>query len=231
MGSGSRAVPACLLAIVLSTAAGGDTGGLRARSPFFNGRDLTGWEGNRECWTVEKGEIVGRMVRFTRCEFLRAAKEVRNFRLVVEVKLVNDLGDSGIMFRGPVTEEGDMPGLMADIGQERWGCLVERSTQKYLAQPADLQVHRGEWNLYEVVAVGSRVLTALNGKKCCDLEVPAMPAAGRIGLQLNWGNVEVRFRKLTLEPNPLRRTQDPQVGRSRRGVKKSSRGLGFGRFL
>jgi hypothetical protein len=27
--------------------------------PIFNGKDLTGWDGNPELWKVENGEIVG----------------------------------------------------------------------------------------------------------------------------------------------------------------------------
>ncbi|HBJ85366.1 MAG TPA: DUF1080 domain-containing protein, partial [Verrucomicrobiales bacterium] len=27
--------------------------------PLFNGKDLTGWDGNPELWKVENGEIIG----------------------------------------------------------------------------------------------------------------------------------------------------------------------------
>ena len=38
---------------------------------FFNGRDLTGWQGNDKLWRVEDGEIVGRTVGLARNEFLQ----------------------------------------------------------------------------------------------------------------------------------------------------------------
>ncbi len=31
-----------------------------AAKAFFNGKDLTGWEGNREVWSVQNGELVGK---------------------------------------------------------------------------------------------------------------------------------------------------------------------------
>ena len=33
---------------------------------FFNGKDLTGWDGDPKLWSVENGEIVGKTTRASR---------------------------------------------------------------------------------------------------------------------------------------------------------------------
>lgn len=206
-----QAVALALFAAAVPSGAAGDSSALprRRATPLFDGKSLAGWEGKLELWTVENGELVGRMPNPDRCEFLRHKKELSDFRLIVEVKLANDEGDSGIMFRSDVTADGDMPGYMADIGQNRWGCLVQRANQHFFNALGKSASNRGEWNTYEILAVGNRIQLALNGHSCCDVENPNGPRSGRIGLQLNnWAPLEIRFRKFQLEidPKPVLKT-------------------------
>ena len=44
---------------------------------FFNGRDLSGWQGNQSLWSVEDGQIVGRTGGLKENEFLRNMPPVR----------------------------------------------------------------------------------------------------------------------------------------------------------
>lgn len=75
------------------------------------------------------------------------------------------------------------------------GLLWDKSGEAY--------VRPGEWNDYEIIAVGSRIRTFINGKLCVDLEDPAISRRGVIALQIHSGGAtEVRFRNLKLELNP-----------------------------
>jgi len=61
-------------------------------------------------------------------------------------------------------------------------------------------VHKGEWNRYEIEAVGQRVRTWINDQLCVDLEDPRGAPSGQIALQIHSGGpTEVRFRAPRLE--------------------------------
>ena len=94
---------------------------------FFNGRDLTGWEGDPKLWTVEDGEIVGKTTGLARNEFLRSDLAAADFRLTVQVKLVKNEGNSGIQFRSEALPDGEMKGDQADVGAGWWGKLYEEN--------------------------------------------------------------------------------------------------------
>src|SRR5262249_54993390 len=61
---------------------------------FFNGKDLTGWDGDPKLWSVEGGEVVGRSPGLKRNEFLKSQMAAGDFRLTLKVKLVPDGGNS-----------------------------------------------------------------------------------------------------------------------------------------
>jgi hypothetical protein len=172
--------------------------------PFFNGRDLQGWVGNRDLWRVEEGEIVGTSKGLKRNEFLYRDMKIGDFRLTFEVKLIPDKGNSGVQFRSLPLRSGEMRGYQADIGETWWGKLYEESRRGLLTRKeCDAFVNREGWNSYEIVAVGDRVLMALNGRLCVDLVDPKGAREGVIALQLHSGAPEeVRFRKLELQLDP-----------------------------
>lgn len=172
---------------------------------LFNGRDLEMWQGTEGLWSVEQGEIVGRAPEgLKRNEFLRSDLLLGDFRLVLEVKLTPDSENSGIQFRSEPLPDGDVKGYQADIGAGWWGKLYEEHGRGLLwDRPGDAHVKPGEWNTYEILAVGSRIRTALNGQPCVDLDDPAGARRGILALQLHSGGpMEIRFRNLRLELDP-----------------------------
>ena len=177
-------------------------------SRFFDGKTLAGWTGNAEVWRVEEGgEIVGRTeTGLARNEFLRSDFELGDFRLTLDVKLVKNEGNSGIQFRSRATTdgEGDVAGYQADIGPGWWGKLYEEHGRAVLSDKSgEPHVKPGEWNRYEIVAVGHRVKTFLNGEPCVDLDDPEGAERGIVALQVHSGGpTEVRFRNLKLELDP-----------------------------
>jgi hypothetical protein len=171
---------------------------------FFNGRDLSGWEGNTALWSVENGEIIGRSGGLEKNEFLRSTMIVGDFRMVLQVKLVEDRGNSGIQFRSEALPDGDVKGYQADIGPGWWGKLYEEHGRKLLwPQSGEPHVRAGEWNTYEILAVGDHIQTAINGQKCVDLVDPEGAKRGIIAFQLHSGGpTEVRFKEIKIEAKP-----------------------------
>ena len=171
---------------------------------FFNGKDLTGWDGNPKLWKVEEGEVVGKSPGLKRNEFLIGHLLVGDFRLTCQVKLTPNAGNSGIQFRSEALPGGEVKGYQADIGAGWWGKLYEENGRGILAKDGgEVHVKPGAWNRYEVVAVGSRIRLSINGKLCADIDDPPGARRGIFALQLHSGGpFEVRFKDLKLELNP-----------------------------
>jgi putative membrane-bound dehydrogenase-like protein len=167
---------------------------------FFNGKDLTGWRGDEKLWSVENGEIVGKTSGLKKNEFLISELSLRDFRLALDVKLVDDKGNSGVQIRSQPIENGLMRGYQCDVGPGWWGKLYEEHGRALLESKGGEQfVKKGDWNHYEIVAVGSRVRTWINGNLCVDRDDPEAARRGLTGLQLHSGDAtEVRFRNLHL---------------------------------
>ena len=95
---------------------------------FFNGRDLSGWDGDPKLWKVENGEIVGQTsTGLNHNEFLRSDLALADFRLTVLVKLVKNEGNSGIQSaarRCPEARSRDIRPMSASAG----GARCTRST-------------------------------------------------------------------------------------------------------
>jgi putative membrane-bound dehydrogenase-like protein len=171
-------------------------------SGLFNGRDLAGWSGDPELWTVENGEIVGRSPGIPHNSFLVSDLQADDFKLSFDVKLVDNVGNSGVQFRSvPVNGYHELEGYQADAGAGWWGKLYEEHGRELLWDKSGEEFLKpGEWNHYEIRAEGSHIQTWLNGHKCVDLFDPNGKRRGQFGLQIHSGPaLEVRFRNLQLE--------------------------------
>ncbi|MDX1946127.1 MAG: family 16 glycoside hydrolase [Pirellulaceae bacterium] len=193
--------------LVAYLAAGGQTPLLATKDnvgSFYSGKDLAGWVGDPKLWSVENGEIVGKTTGLAKNEFLISELSLTDFRLELEVKLVDDKGNSGIQIRSVPIENGLMRGYQCDIGPGWWGKLYEEHGRALLeAKGGEEFVKKGDWNRYEIVAAGSRVRTWINGQLCVDRDDPLGARSGVLGLQLHSGGpTEVHYRnlKLTLLP-------------------------------
>lgn len=172
---------------------------------FFNGENLDGWIADPAVWRVEGGEIVGQTkTGLKQNDFARSDLLLGDFRLLLEIRLVGDQGNSGIQFRSAVHGEKSMQGYQADVGPGWWGKLYEEHGRALLWKDSGEQhVRKDEWNTYEILAVGSRIRTAINGQPCVDLDDPQGARQGVVGLQVHSGGpTEVRFRNLRLELDP-----------------------------
>ncbi len=179
--------------------------GAETTAAFFNGKDLTGWDGAAVLWKVENGEIVGHTATgLKHNEFLKSRMTLADFRLVLKVKLVPNKENSGVQFRSERFGEFEMKGPQADIGAGWWGKLYEENGRAILSDKSgEPYLKADDWNTYEILAVGSKIRTALNGYVCVDLDDPKISRSGIIGLQIHAGGpMEVRFKDFQLELDP-----------------------------
>lgn len=173
-------------------------------SAFFDGATLTGWRGDPDVWSVEDGVIVGKTEGLDRNSFLRSDFEMGDFRLLLEVRLTPNGENGGIQFRSRELDGGDVEGYQADVGAGWWGKLYEEHGRAVLAgDQRDEHVKAEDWNTYEILAVGDRIQTAINGAPCVDLVDPDGARRGIVAFQVHSGGaVEIRYRILGLELDP-----------------------------
>ena len=177
--------------------------------PLFNGKDLTGWEGDAKLWIVEDGVLIGRSPGIKYNDFLATTKTYGDFILRFQVKLVDDKGNSGVQFRSkrvpPPSHE--VSGYQADIAPGWWGKLYDESRRgKVLAGPTDEDLKKalkpGEWNDYEVAAIGNQIELSLNGVTTVRYteEDEKIARDGIIAVQIHSGGpMEVQFRNLRIK--------------------------------
>src|SRR5262249_3959091 len=127
---------------------------------FFNGKDLTGWDGNPKLWRVDKGEIIGKTDGLKQNEFLKSHMAAGDFKLSLKVKLTPNKENSGVQFRSEVLPGGEVKGLQADIGEGWWGKLYDEHGRGLLwDQSGEKHVKTNDWNDYVVEATGNRIRT------------------------------------------------------------------------
>ncbi len=174
--------------------------------PIFNGKDLSGWEGNKELWQVRDGMIVGDSQGIRHNEFLATTKKYGDFELRLEFKLHGGKGNSGIQFRTRrVPNSTAAEGYQADIGEKYWGCLYDEHRRRKVLAPASAKLKtvlkKDDWNEYIIRAEGDHVVLKINGVTTVDYREPDDDIArtGIIALQVHSGPaMRVDFRKLRI---------------------------------
>ena len=185
--------------------------------PIFNGKTLSGWEGDPTYWRVENGALVGEITPATLLKrnsfILWRGGEVEDFELKLQYR-VSSKGNSGIGYRC-VPIEGEpwaVRGYQADIeGDDNWtGINYEERGRTFLAhrgqktivepgerprlveqfaRPEELQarVRKNDWNDYHVIVRGSRMIHILNGHLMSEV----LDRDGRLGQRRGLLGVQV----------------------------------------
>lgn len=111
---------------------------------LFNGKDLTGWEGNTKLWSVEDGAITGKTgdsgeTKIGHNTFLVwKGGTVADFELTFKYRI--EKGNSGVQYRSKELPDGDfgpiVAGYQADFeaGKTYSGILYEERGRGILAQ-------------------------------------------------------------------------------------------------
>jgi putative heme-binding domain-containing protein len=177
----------------------------QARS-FFNGKDLTGWEGLSQYWRVEDHALVGgytdRALKHN--TFLCSKKTYRDFELKFQIRLKDGQGNSGVQIRSRILDpqKYTVAGPQADIGQNYWGSLYGENFGGMMKQsPPDLvkqAVKQADFNDYYVKCVDKHVVIKINDKTMVDEDFPKLPDEGIIAWQLHTGfpSMEVTFKNI-----------------------------------
>jgi 3-keto-disaccharide hydrolase len=181
---------------------------------LFNGRNLDGWKSyGDEQWLVEDGTILGESAA-GKYGYLVSDKIYRDFDLRVRFKGEAN-GNSGLFFHCKITgqsaEGPDIQGVQAEVDPtpgHHTGGLYESGGRGWLIQPTpegEKALKSGEWNLLEVSAHGSHVVTRLNGKTIADYHDPAPKfTEGAIAFQIHTGGgVKVRWKDIEIRGMPV----------------------------
>lgn len=158
---------------------------------LFNGKDLSGWKGNKEYWSVDDGAITGRttaenLLKYNTFLIWEGGKPA-DFELKFKYKIVG--GNSGVQYRSRVIDDEKfvVSGYQADIDSSpRYtGINYEEKARKILAERGERvtigadgkkaaesigdkvelmkHVKIEDWNDYTVIAKGNRLQHIING--------------------------------------------------------------------
>ncbi len=199
------------------------------KQELFNGRNLDGWDGDPQVWSVEDGAIVGSSVdhKIKANTFLVwKGSEYDNFRLTYKARLEGD-NNSGVQYRSTLADpktwkvigyQADMhskPEYTAMLYGEGTGrsIMAERGTKAVLETESSASsvdkaafevtpVDLSQWHEYEIIANGNRLIHKLDGKTTIDVTDNHEKALKRgiIALQVHAGQpMTVYFKDINLE--------------------------------
>lgn len=183
----------------------------KEQNPFvkiFNGKDLTGWKGRTDLWTVEDGAITGRTTADKPLKFntflIWEDGQVSNFDLQFEYKIQG--GNSGVQYRSKILSEEDfvVGGYQADIDatmkyaginyeEKGRGILAQRGQRVTIAKDGEKTVEEfgdagelgqkitSDWNKYRVVAKGNKLSHYINGELMSEVIDDQTEEAGKKG--------------------------------------------------
>lgn len=187
----------------------------RTWQSLFNGKDLTGWtpRNGSASYQVHEGSIVGKTAKGSPNSFLCTEIDYEDFELMFEVKVDDDL-NSGVQIRSLSKADyknGRVHGPQVEIAANApngAGYIYSEGTGRgWISQErqANEAFRKGEWNHYQVRAVGDRIQTWINGTPVADVSDSESPRSGFIGLQVHSipqdkGPFEVRWRQLFVRP-------------------------------
>ena len=197
----------------------------------FNGRDLTGWEGGPEYWSVEDGCLTGKTdgtLRYNRFLTWRGGT-LRNFEMRVQVK-VSPGGNSGLQYRGterPDLGETVVTGYQCDVVAKRPdynGMLYEERGRRILAHSGEKVVidpngqpwvvgsfplksfPPGEWHEYRVLAEGNHYRHWIDGEPTVDvidLDEKGRKLKGVLAVQVHVGpEMKIQYKDFYLKTLP-----------------------------
>jgi type 1 glutamine amidotransferase len=177
-----------------------------AWQPLFDGKSLAGWTGDPQVWKAEDGVLVGESkAGLQHNNFLRTERRYGDFIVKFQVRLVPDEGNSGLQFRSEWLPDGEMYGYQADMGKGWWGCLYDESTGRNVLvnsyeEKGRQAVKKGDWNEYQVEAIGRKVKLTINGVVTSEYEDSIDRPDGHLAVQVHAGGpLKVEFRDLLIE--------------------------------
>jgi hypothetical protein len=187
---------ACAL-LTLASANAGDSS-----KHFFNGKDLTGWEGLEEYWTVKDGTLTGAHKGLSFNTFLCSKHKFSDFEMKFQVKLTGGGANSGIQIRSHIhdAKKFAVTGPQCDMGGPYWGSLYGENFGGMMkaadGKLVEKILKKDDFNDYYIKCVGQHVTIKLNGETTVDQDFDKawaeggkgrkeLPADGIIAFQLH----------------------------------------------
>ncbi|MFZ4595213.1 MAG: family 16 glycoside hydrolase, partial [Verrucomicrobiaceae bacterium] len=199
--------------------------------PLFNGKDLTGWDGNPELWKVENGEIVGtttgpEQLAYNQFLIWRGGV-VKNFELKAKIKQVGN--NTGIQYRSkelPENGKWSIGGYQCDIHpahpnnamvyEERGRGIIVQNGQSVVIDPEakrwlvsehePVKVDIAEWHEYTVIARGNHLIHKIDGQVTIDFldfELAKRSLEGLLAFQIHRGPaMKVQIKDVMLKELP-----------------------------
>jgi type 1 glutamine amidotransferase len=184
---------------------------------LFNGKDLSGWDGNPKFWSVRDGAITGQTTAENPTQgntfLIWRDGTVDDFELRLSYKIVG--GNSGIQYRSKDLGNWVVGGYQGDFeaGETYSGILYEERGRGILAQRGqktevgpdgkvnvvaslgdtkDIQasIRKEDWNEYVILAQGNQLTHIINGRvtaQVTDNQPEKRAMSGILALQLHAG--------------------------------------------
>jgi putative heme-binding domain-containing protein len=194
---------------------------------LFNGKDLSGWQGLSQFWSVKGGAIQGETTQENPTKgntfLVWQGGEIRDFEFICKVRFEGN--NSGVQYRSSLAnaETFRVIGYQADLhsAQKNFGMLygeglgrgiIASRGQKVIVDKSEKKTVSGEvgnkatlqgteWNFLRIVAVGNRLIHQVNGVTTSDItdNHPKALSKGILALQLHAGPpMKVEFRDVRL---------------------------------
>jgi hypothetical protein len=199
---------------------------------LFNGKDLTGWDGDPKLWKVEDGLVTGVCSGPGSPEnntfLIWRGGKLKDFELQATVRVTGD-NNSGIQYRSrPLPEAGPwgITGYQIDIHPaiEHTGMTYEEKgrgifalngksvlvdpdgNRWLLAEHNPVKADVSQWNEYTIIARGNHLVHKINGQVTSELfdhEEKSRALDGLLAIQLHRGNANtVQVRDIRLKALP-----------------------------
>jgi hypothetical protein len=181
---------------------------------LFNGKNLDGWHGDPELWSVKDGVIVGSTDnhKLEHNSFLISNQTYSNFILRADIKLRNH--NSGIQFRSKELPDYVCSGYQADASEagehSAWGNFYEEKGRGrgVMKNPDEgwaigkTVYKKGDWNTIEIDARGPAMRIKVNGVETISVTDGAA-SSGVIAFQAHMGMpMRVEFRNIRIKELP-----------------------------
>lgn len=198
---------------------------------LFNGKDLSGWEGNPKSWSVKDGMIVGvttdeEPLPYNQFLVWRGGT-VKNFELTAKVR--QNGNNSGIQYRskelkdvGPWSIGGyqcdihPTPANNAMLYDERGrgivclngqSVIIDKDGQKWIVKESEpVKVDVASWNEYTVIARGNHLIHKVNGQvtaEVVDHQASERELEGLVAIQIHRGPaMKVEVQEIKLRELP-----------------------------
>jgi hypothetical protein len=203
---------------------------------LFNGKDLSGWDGDPSLWKVEDAMVVGTCsgpdALANNSFLIWRGDKVDNFELTATVRIVGD-NNSGIQYRSRELSEVApwvITGYQCDIHPaiEHTGMTYEEKGRGIfglngnnvlldpdaalwlLSQHEPVKVDVTQWNDYTIIARGNHLVHKINGEVTSELfdhDEKGRALEGLLAIQLHRGNPH----QVQIKQVRLKRISDSQI--------------------